>query len=119
MVSFTVRMRFRVEDHAKVRECLLALTEPSRQEPGCRCYIPHFIDGDPSTVLIYEQYLDEAAVEAHKATEHFERLRGWGPLPAHARAAYGVAAGGRFRARLLPFAAPDVVSRMVPLVGVY
>ena len=73
MISFTVRMRFRAEDQPAVRECLLALTGPSREEPGCRCYIPHFVDGDPSTVLIYEQYADEAAVEAHRATEHFKR----------------------------------------------
>lgn len=73
MISFTVRMRFRAEDQPRVRECLLALTGPSRLESGCRCYIPHLVDGDPSTVLIYEQYVDEAAVEAHKATEHFER----------------------------------------------
>ena len=73
MISFTVRMRFRAEDQTRVRECLLALIGPSREEPGCRCYIPHFVDGDPSTVLIYEQYLDEASVEAHRATEHFKR----------------------------------------------
>ncbi len=56
-----------------VREHLMALAGPSRQEAGCRCYLPHFVDGDPSTVLIYEQYRDEAAVEAHRTTAHFKR----------------------------------------------
>ena len=66
-------MKFQVEDQAAVRACLLALAGPSREEPGCRCYVPHFVEGDPSTVLIYEQYTGEAAVEAHRATEHFKR----------------------------------------------
>ena len=30
-------------------------------------------DGDPETVLIYEQYRDQAAVEAHRASPHFEQ----------------------------------------------
>ena len=72
-VTFTVRMRFRAEDAARVRETLSALAGPSRAEPGCLCYMPHFVDGEPATVLIYEQYRDEAAVEAHRATEHFKR----------------------------------------------
>ena len=36
-------------------------------------YVPHHVDGDPETVLIYEQYRDQAAVEAHRASAHFEQ----------------------------------------------
>jgi len=73
MVSFTVRMRFDAEDHDAIAEILRELTGPSREEPGCVNYIAHFLDGDANTVLIYEQYVDEAAVEAHRATPHFHQ----------------------------------------------
>jgi quinol monooxygenase YgiN len=73
MISFTVRLRFKAEDREQMREALRAATAASRKEPGCVTYIPHFVDGDPDTILIYEQYKDEAAVEAHRASDHFKK----------------------------------------------
>jgi quinol monooxygenase YgiN len=72
MLSFTVRMRFEEADHEAIRHHLIALTHGSRQEPGCVSYVAHFVSDDPSTVLIYEQYRDEAALEAHRNTPHFK-----------------------------------------------
>lgn len=73
MVSFTVRMKFEAKDHDRVAELVRALTAPSRQEPGCITYDPHFVADDPSTLVIYEQYKDEAALEAHRASAHFKQ----------------------------------------------
>lgn len=73
MISFTVRMTFRPEDREELTEILRNLTTLSRQEPGCVSYVPHFVEGEACTVLIYEQYRDEAAVEHHRGTEHFKR----------------------------------------------
>ena len=73
MISFTVRLRFRPEDRQDIAGFLCALTEASRREPGCVSDIPHTVESDPDTVLIYEQYRDEAALEAHRATPHFAR----------------------------------------------
>ena len=73
MITFTVRMRFDEADHDLIREHLQALTLGSRQEPGCISYIAHFIADDPCTVLIYEQYRDDAALDAHRATPHFKQ----------------------------------------------
>jgi quinol monooxygenase YgiN len=73
MLSFTVRMQFDVADHDAVAEMLRHLTLASRQEPGCVSYIAHFVEGDPSTVVIYEQYNDEAALEHHRNTPHFHQ----------------------------------------------
>ncbi len=73
MVTFTVRMRFDGTDHQLIRELLTELAISSRQEPGCVTYVPHFIDGDPSTVFIYEQYRDDAAAEFHRGTPHFKK----------------------------------------------
>ena len=73
MLSFTVRMRFHTEDLPRVRETLEQLTAASRTEPGCVTYNAHFIDGDPTCVLLYEQYRDEAAADLHRATPHFKQ----------------------------------------------
>jgi quinol monooxygenase YgiN len=71
MISFTVRLRIDQKDHEKIVEILRSLTEASRREPGCVTYIPHFIEGDNATVLIYEQYRDEAALDEHRNSPHF------------------------------------------------
>jgi quinol monooxygenase YgiN len=73
MVSFIVRMKFAQEDRADVAEILQQLTLASRQEPGCVSYVAHQIQGDPDTVLIYEQYLDQGAVDAHGKSSHFKK----------------------------------------------
>ncbi len=71
MLSFTVRMRFDFADHDKVAEMLRHLTLASRQEPGCVNYVAHFVDGDAGTVLIYEQYVNQEALDHHRGTPHF------------------------------------------------
>lgn len=73
MPSFTVRMRFVAQDHDAVSAHLVALTQASRQEPGCITYVPHFVADDPCTVVIYEQYRDEAALDHHRNTVHFKQ----------------------------------------------
>lgn len=72
MISFTVRLTFTPEDRDDVAETLRLLATASRQEPGCVSYIPHHVEGDPDTVLIYEQYRDAKALEVHRASEHFK-----------------------------------------------
>jgi len=72
MISFTVRMEFDGADREAVAEMLRALTVGSRAEPGCVNYIAHFVQGEPAMALIYEQYVDEAAVEHHRGTAHFQ-----------------------------------------------
>jgi quinol monooxygenase YgiN len=73
MISFIVRMRFAQEDRNNVLEAVRQLAEASRREPGCISYIPHELAGDSSLVMIYEQYRDEAALEAHRASPHFHQ----------------------------------------------
>ena len=71
MLSFTVRLRFDQEDHEKVTDILCHLSAESRKEPGCVSYISHFVEGDNMTVLIYEQYRDDSALEFHRNSPHF------------------------------------------------
>jgi quinol monooxygenase YgiN len=73
MVSFTVRMTFDQADREAIDEILCHLSAATRKEPGCISYVPHFVEGESCTVLIYEQYKDEAALEHHRATPHFHQ----------------------------------------------
>lgn len=72
-VSFLVRMRFSPEDREEVSGFLRELAEASRQESGCVSYVPHWSQTEADTVLIYEQYQDRDALEAHRASPHFQR----------------------------------------------
>ena len=47
------------------------LTEESRKEPGCVLFQVHRHKTEPRRFFIYEQYRDEAALEAHRAAPHF------------------------------------------------
>jgi len=73
MISFTVRMKFAQEDRAEIADILQELTSASRQEQGCVHYLPHWVQGEPCTVLIYEQYQDRSAEEAHRQSQHFKK----------------------------------------------
>ena len=72
MISFLARLKFAPGDSAEIDESLRILATASRQEPGCVSYIPHRVEDDPDTVLFYEQYQDEKALEAHQNSKHFK-----------------------------------------------
>ena len=73
MVSFTARFTFAPEDRDEIAEVLRLVTSESRREPGCVTYIPHQVEGDPDTIVIYEQYKDAAALAAHRDSAHFKK----------------------------------------------
>jgi quinol monooxygenase YgiN len=73
MVSFVVRFTFSPEDRDEIAQALRMLAAQSRLEPGCVSYIPHHAEGDPDTIVIYEQYRDEKALAAHRNSEHFRK----------------------------------------------
>ena len=73
MLSFIVRMTFDQGDREAIEEILCQLTPASRREPGCVSYVPHFVEGEGCTVLIYEQYENEAALEHHRGSPHFHQ----------------------------------------------
>ena len=73
MVSFLVRLKFAQEDRDEVADAVRHLAEASRKEPGCVSYIPHHSEEDLDTIVIYEQYLNEEALKAHRDSEHFKK----------------------------------------------
>lgn len=44
----------------------------SDQEPGCLLYVVNRSLEDPRRFLLYEQYRDQAAVDAHRETDMFK-----------------------------------------------
>jgi quinol monooxygenase YgiN len=47
------------------------LSVESRKEPGCVMYQVHKHKTEPRRFFIYEQYKDDAALEAHRVALHF------------------------------------------------
>ena len=58
---------------AEVAQIFMKLQEASRQEPGCLMYIVHRHRTDPRIFFIYEQYRNDAALEAHRQSPHFQQ----------------------------------------------
>jgi quinol monooxygenase YgiN len=58
---------------AEVANIFEKLEEASRQEPGCLMYVVHRHRTDPRTFFIYEQYRNDAALEAHRESAHFQQ----------------------------------------------
>jgi quinol monooxygenase YgiN len=45
-----------------------------QHEPGCLLYQANRSREDPDHFLLYEQYADEAALEAHRQAPHFKEI---------------------------------------------
>jgi quinol monooxygenase YgiN len=71
MVVLAVTWMARNGHEAEVAEVFKKLTEASRTEPGCVMYLVHRHKTEPRRFFIYEQYKDDAALEAHRAAPHF------------------------------------------------
>ncbi|MDX2010075.1 MAG: putative quinol monooxygenase [Myxococcaceae bacterium] len=76
MSSLTViaRWRFAPGRRAALAPLVDELVDRSRAEPGCRSYRVFVDESDPDVLVLVEEYLDAAAVDAHRASEHFQRL---------------------------------------------
>ena len=44
------------------------------QEPGCKLYQASRSQDNPDNFLLYEHYEDEAALLAHRETQHFQEI---------------------------------------------
>jgi quinol monooxygenase YgiN len=71
MVVLAVTWMAKAGHDADVPPIFAKLTEESRKEAGCVMYQVHRHKTEPRRFLIYEQYKDDAALEAHRASTHF------------------------------------------------
>lgn len=73
MVVLAVTWMAKPGHEAEVAEIFIQLQAASRQEPGCLMYIVHRHRDDPRHFFIYEQYRNDAALEAHRQSPHFQQ----------------------------------------------
>ena len=80
-VTLAVSYRARPGSEEEVAGFLRKMTELTRQEPGCLHYSAHRSVDDPRDFLLFEQYVDTAALEAHSSTDYFHRYVLQGAVP--------------------------------------
>lgn len=68
-------------EESNVRAALEQLAGPTRAEPGCLMWEPHVDPDNPRVFLVYEQYVDQAALDEHVESEHFKRLAFGNAIP--------------------------------------
>lgn len=72
MLILTVHVTIQAGHEDEIIPSLRILQEETRREPGCLMYIVQRSRENPRRYLIYEQYRDEAALEAHRNSPHFK-----------------------------------------------
>jgi quinol monooxygenase YgiN len=73
MICLAVHLLVKSGKESEVARLFGPLAEASRREPGCLLYIAHQRSDNPRRFLVYEQYKDEAALEAHRNSPHFKQ----------------------------------------------
>jgi quinol monooxygenase YgiN len=71
MVVLAVTWMAKTGRESEVVAVFEKLTTESRKEPGCLMYQVHKHKTDPRRFFVYEQYKDDAALEAHRTSPHF------------------------------------------------
>ncbi len=74
MITVIARWTIEPSNLTKVLEHLPELVKGSRAEPGCLAYTPYIEQSDPNSILIFEQYKSTEAIEAHRTSEHFQKI---------------------------------------------
>jgi quinol monooxygenase YgiN len=74
MVVLAVTWMAKAGHEADVAVVLEKLTEQARKEPGCAMFQVHRHKTEGRRFFIYEQYKDDASLEAHRNTPHFLQL---------------------------------------------
>ena len=81
MIFITAKFSVKPEHADAWPQVSAAFTEATRAEPGCRMYQAHRSTADPRKFFLYEQYEDQAALDAHRASPHFARYATGGLFP--------------------------------------
>ena len=73
MVILVVTYLVKEGREAEFEAALAEMARHTRQEPGCLTYIPQRSREHPRTYLLYERYVDQAAMDAHRDSDYFKR----------------------------------------------
>lgn len=65
-------LKAKPHQHETLRQSLLGLIAPTRAEPGNLDYVLFELRDEPGTFYMREAFADQAALDAHFATPHFQ-----------------------------------------------
>ncbi|HWR55246.1 MAG: putative quinol monooxygenase [Bacillota bacterium] len=74
MYTIMAKLTARKGQEQRLVEALAGLAKASREEAGCITYIPHVVANNPAEIVIFEQYVDEAALQVHAQSPHFKAV---------------------------------------------
>lgn len=74
MIVSSIHFTFAPDDADNVEEMFRQLRDASVKEPGVVQFQVGRSEEKPNVFALWEVYRDKAAVEAHRATEHFARF---------------------------------------------
>src|SRR5438270_12645783 len=74
MIVSAIQFTFAASDADKAEALLRQIRDASIKEPGVVRFDVARSSDDPAVFVLWEVYRDQAAVEAHNASEHFDRL---------------------------------------------
>ncbi|AOY74962.1 putative quinol monooxygenase [Clostridium formicaceticum] len=74
MVSLIAKITALPGKEAQLVEAITHLTKITREEAGCITYIPHVSVENAAEIIIFEQYVDQAALDYHAESPHFKAV---------------------------------------------
>jgi len=76
MKTLTVVAAFQARPGKEIdlKNALISLIAPTRQEAGCINYDLHQLPDDPAKFLFYENWQSKAHLDAHMQTPHLKKL---------------------------------------------
>jgi quinol monooxygenase YgiN len=74
MKTIIVKWKIKEPETIRILKLLPELVEKSRKEKGNVSYTIYQSENDPNELILHEQYTDAAAAEAHKQSEHYQRI---------------------------------------------
>ena len=73
MICIAVTYVIKPGHEAEAERLFGILAEETRKEPGCQMYVAHRSTANPRQYFLYEQYDNQAALDYHRASAHFDQ----------------------------------------------
>jgi len=75
------KWKIRESETPRVLKMLPELAEKTRSEKGNVAYAIYQSESNPSELILHEEYVDAAAADAHRQSEHYQRIVAHGIIP--------------------------------------
>ncbi|MCW1925878.1 antibiotic biosynthesis monooxygenase [Luteolibacter arcticus] len=76
-----VKWKIKEQEIPRVLAMLPELAEKTRNEEGNLSYVIYQNESDPGQLVLHERYADADAVEAHRKSDHYQRIVAAGIIP--------------------------------------